>query len=355
MPHLLIAGSTGSGKSVFTLSALSSLIFRHSPDSLRLLLIDPKQVDLSAFASIPHLISPIIYDIQQAIIALKWAITEMDKRYRSLHHFSARKLEDFNLITSQLSQEEVEKEQAENENRDSFQKYYYEPQPHIVLVVEEFGDLMSVDKVHVEQLVIRLAQMARACGMHLILAMQSPRKEVLTGLIKTNIPGRISFKVASKTDSRIVLDEGGAERLLAKGDMLFIAPGISKAERNHGPWLTEQELQNITEFWSSQARPQFNPLLISLMEEQKKGDFSYSPDYPESLNQLNQETVQDQLYLQILGEVSKMKEISASMLQRRFRLGYPRAARMIEEMEKEGYISPPQGSKPRRVLVKDKD
>ena len=383
IPHLLIAGSTGSGKSVFTLSALCSLILRHSPHSLRLLLIDPKQVDLSVFASIPHLISPIVHDIQRAIIALKWAVTEMEKRYRSLHHFSARKLEDFNRTTSQLSPQAIARECAENETRDPFQQYYYRPQPHLVLVVEEFGDLMSVDKVNVEQLVIRLAQMARACGMHLVLAMQSPRKEILTGLIKTNIPGRISFKVASKTDSRIILDEGGAERLLAKGDMLFIAPGICKPERHHCPWLSEKEIQNITQFWSSQARPQFNDLLLGLMEKERQqgsrlgvsrslglaglgssvGSLTSSGlDMNRGTNRSSSsslfadtEEMQDQLYLQIVEEMMamKIKEISASLLQRKFRLGYPRAARMIEIMEKDGYISPAQGSKPRKVLINE--
>ena len=351
MPHLLIAGSTGSGKSVFTVSMLSGLLFRHSPKTLKMILVDPKQVDLAAFNGIPHLLMPPIREAKKAISALKWAIREMEKRYRSMSKFGARDLESFNERTEVLNGEQVAEHEGYNEDCESShrgQTYYYSPQPYIVVVVEEFGDLMAVDKGHVEQAVVRLAQMARACGIHLVLAMQSPRKDVVTGLIKTNIPGRISFKVASKMDSRIILDESGAERLLTRGDMLFSSPGLSKPLRHHGPWLGDSEIDNLTSYWREQGEPEFDELAMKALngsgggfdlgevgvEEESKGEDEY-----------------DEKYDEILAEVAGMKEVSASLLQRKFRLGYPRAARMIELFEKEGVIGPAQGSKPRSVLI----
>lgn len=269
MPHLLVAGSTGSGKSVFTVSMLSGLLFRHSPKTLRLILVDPKQVDLAAFNGIPHLLMPPIREAKKAISALKWAIREMEKRYRSMSKFGVRDLEAFNRKAESLTGEEV-REHAEyneaSEDTRTGQTYYYTAQPYIVVVVEEFGDLMAVDKSHVEQSVVRLAQMARACGIHLVLAMQSPRKDVVTGLIKTNIPGRISFKVASKMDSRIILDEGGAERLLTRGDMLFSSPGLSKPLRHHGPWLSDAEIDGLTDYWREQGEPEFDELAMRALD-----------------------------------------------------------------------------------------
>ena len=206
---------------------------------------------------------------------------------------------------------------------------------------------MAVDKQNVEQSVVRLAQMARACGIHLILAMQSPRKEVVTGLIKTNIPGRIGLKVASKMDSRIILDEGGAERMLPNGDMLFLAPGLSKPMRHHGPFLSEKEINDVTEFWSNQAEPEFDILAMRALEGHV-GSNEANSDYSQSGEYANE---QDEMYHQILTWASEQKHISASLIQRRFRLGYPRAARMIEMFEKEGVIGPANGSKPRQVLI----
>ena len=216
MPHLLIAGTTGSGKSVFTVSTITGLLFKHSPKTLRLIMVDPKQVDLAAFSDIPHLIMPPIRDPKKAVFALRWAVREMEKRYNSMKMMGgSRNIEQFNEFcekqtTEQLAEHEKVNQGYEQEPGRKKDQYYYTPQPYIVIIVEEFGDVMSVDKQNVEQNVVRLAQMARACGIHLMLAMQSPRKEVVTGLIKTNIPGRISFKVASKMDSRIILDEQGA-------------------------------------------------------------------------------------------------------------------------------------------------
>ena len=356
MPHLLVAGTTGSGKSVFVVSIVTGLLFRHSPKSLRLILIDPKQVDLAAFSEIPHLLMPPIRDPKKAVTALKWAIREMEKRYRSMSRFGQRGLESYNEAMEKLSKTQLEEHEKINSDLDLGNKrqeqYYFTPQPYIVIVVEEFGDLMAVDKVNVEQAVVRLAQMARACGIHLILAMQSPRKDVVTGLIKTNIPGRISFKVASKMDSRIILDDSGAERLLAQGDMLFLAPGVSKPLRHHGPWLTDAEISSVMKFWSDQGEPQFDPLAIKALEGSGGGfDFGGGDesDVLAGIGGAAQE--QDEIYDQLLSWVSEQKEVSASLLQRKFKLGYPRAARIIESFEAEGVVGPANGSKPRQVLV----
>ncbi len=350
MPHLLVAGTTGSGKSVLITSIITGLLFKHSPKTLRLILIDPKQVDLAAFGDVPHLIMPPVTDPKKAVSALRWAIKEMEKRYKSMSKFGARGLETYNEMVGALTPEQVsehEKINASYEGPMKLEQYYYTPQPYIVIVVEEFGDLMAVDKQNVEQGVVRLAQMARACGLHLILAMQSPRKEVVTGLIKTNIPGRIGLKVASKMDSRIILDEGGAERLLPNGDMLFLAPGISKPMRHHGPYLSEKEINSVAAFWAEQSEPEFDTLAMKILE-----GFSSEPGAEGGgAGASFEENEYDEMYDQILSWASEQKEVSASLLQRRFRLGYPRAARIIEIMEKEGVVGPANGSKARQVLV----
>lgn len=352
MPHMMVAGTTGSGKSVFIVSLLTGLLFRHSPKTLRMILIDPKQVDLAAFLKIPHLLMPPIREPKKAIGALRWAIKEMDKRYRSMHKFGARDLEGFNRAVQKLSSTEAgehEEINTQNEGQVNPNAYYFTEQPYIVIVCEEFGDLMAVDKQNVEQGVVRLAQMARACGIHLVLAMQSPRKDVVTGLIKTNIPGRVSFKVNSKMDSRIILDESGGERLLSRGDMLFVSPGTSKPERHHGPWVTDPEIERVTTFWTDQAEPEFDPLAMKALEAMTPE--GSSPDGSEAIG-LGEEEF-DERYDEILSYVSGMKEVSASLLQRKFRLGYPRAARMIEIFESEGVVGPANGSKPRQVLVNE--
>ncbi len=350
MPHLLVAGTTGSGKSVFVVSFLTGLLFKHSPKTLRLILIDPKQVDLAVFNRVPHLVMPPIREPKKAVSALRWAIREMEKRYRSMSRFSARNLEDFNKSVSELTQEECDKHRALNEEmaeaNQRNEQYYYTEQPYLVIVVEEFGDLMAVDKANVEQAVVRLAQMARASGLHLVLAMQSPRKDVVTGLIKTNIPGRISFKVASKMDSRIILDEAGGERLLAQGDMLFVAPGVGKPERHHGPWLSEEEIQAVAAYWSSQGEPEYDELALRALEG-TGGGF----DFEEVCDEEDLSPDSEDRYDEILAYVASLKEVSASLLQRKFRLGYPRAARLIEILESQGVVGPANGSKPRQVFV----
>ena len=345
MPHLLVAGTTGSGKSVFVVCMLTGLLFRHSPKSLRLILIDPKQVDLSSFNHIPHLLMPTICEPKKAVASLKWAVKEMEKRYRSMSKFGSRGLEAFNEKVAKLDKDQISEHESINSGLEERgypnETYYFTPQPYVVIVVEEFGDLMAVDKVNVEHLVVRLAQMARASGIHLILAMQSPRKDVVTGLIKTNIPGRISFKVASKMDSRIILDEVGAERLLARGDMLFLSPGVPKPIRHHGPWITENEINGVIHYWSNQGEPEYSETALKIIT-QSPGEWTDFGEDPEEL---------DERYDEIVSWISSIKEVSASLIQRKFRIGYPRAARLIESMEKEGIIGPANGSKPRQVLM----
>lgn len=360
MPHLLIAGTTGSGKSVFTVSTIIGFLFKHSPKTLRMILVDPKQVDLAAFADIPHLIMPPIREPKKAVFALRWAVKEMEKRYKSMSKFGARNIEAFNETVEKLSSDKIEEHEkinAEYENQGimKLEQYYYTPQPYIVIVVEEFGDLMAVDKQNVEQNIVRLAQMARACGMHLMLAMQSPRKEVVTGLIKTNIPGRISFKVASKMDSRIILDEQGAERLLSQGDMLFIAGGAGKSVRHHGPFLKETEINTVAKFWSDQGEPEFDPIAMRALDGGPSqstfpGMNGEGAEYGGG-DDFGSDDEYDERYDEILAWASSQKAISASLIQRKFKLGYPRAARLIEVFEKEGVVGPANGSKPRPVLV----
>jgi S-DNA-T family DNA segregation ATPase FtsK/SpoIIIE len=351
MPHLLIAGTTGSGKSVFVGSIITGLLFRHSPKTLKLVLIDPKMVDLAAFSKVPHMALPHITDSRKAVGALKWAVKEMEKRYRSLSKFGVEKIEKFNEKITTLSSEEILEHEKINQELESEAKtrnetYHYQTLPFVVIIVDELADLMVVAKQDVEQPIQRLTQMARACGMHLIIATQSPRKDVVTGLIKTNIPGRIALKVASKTDSRIILDAAGAERLLPNGDMLFLAPGVNTPMRHHGPFLKDSETQSVVKFWSEQGEPEYDAMGLRILEGNEannEGAYSSGDSFGDE--------EQDQMYDQILSWTSAQKEVSASLLQRKFRLGYPRAARIIEIFESQGVVGPANGSKPRQVLV----
>ncbi len=340
IPHLMVAGSTGSGKSVFVVSFLLSLLFRHSPETLRLLLVDPKRVDLTLFTGLPHLLAPPVCESKKVITALHWCIREMEKRYRSLAHFQVRDLQSFNEKIKSLKKSELKSYQEELASIDNLEEsFYISPQPYICMVLEEFGDLMSgPERNQVENCVVRLAQMARACGMHLILCMQSPRKDVVTGLIKTNIPGRISFKVSSRIDSRIILDEGGAERLLAQGDMLYLGPGQAQPTRFHGPYVREKDLIAVVKFWKKQAGKVSYPILFNEKKASKGGLMPLFPDQ------------EDEKYMEIFNYVSDLKEVSVSHLQRKYGLGYPRAARLIDRLEEEGIIGPARGSKPREVL-----
>ncbi len=358
MPHMMVAGQTGSGKSVFVVSSITGFIFRHSPKTLRIVLIDPKQVDLTLFNNIPHLLMPPICEPKKAVVALRWGVKEMEKRNRSFNRFKVRKLEEFNEAVAKLTKAQIEEHAQINtdleiQNRKN-EMYYYTLQPFIVYVIEEFGDLMMTDKQHVEEGVVRLTQMARAAGMHLILAMQTPRKEIVTGRIKTNIPGRVSFKVPGFLDSKIILDEKGAERLLGRGDMLFLSPGVSKPQRHHAPWLTNEEIEKVVKSWSDQAEPQYDELAMRALEggsaDGEGGAFNGGTG-AFAAGEFGDEPSSDDMYDHILAWVSSQKTVSASLIQRKFGLGYPRASRLIDQFENQGVVGPSNGSKPRQVLI----
>lgn len=350
MPHLLIAGTTGSGKSVFVRSIISGMLFRHSPKTLRLILIDPKMVDLADFKDVPHLVLPHIIEPKKAVTALRWAVQEMEKRYRSLSKFGAVKIEGFNEKVATLTKEEIAEHEKYNQEAEETpatvrDQYYYQQLPFIVIVCDELADLMVSEKQSLEPLIQKLVQKARACGIHLIFATQSPRKEVLTGLIKTNIPARIALKVASPLDSRIILEETGAERLLPNGDMLYLAPGVNKPSRHHGPYMSEQEVNDMVKFWSEQAKPEFDPTGLKMLEGPAN---SFDG---EALSGVFSEDDAGEEYDMILRWTTEQKQVSASLLQRRFQIGYPKAARFIELMEQQGVITSANGSKPRQVLA----
>ena len=346
IPHMLVAGTTGSGKSIFVISFIAGLLFRHTPENLRLILVDPKQVDLSGFNDIPHLLAPVVTSSHKAAGALQWAVKEMEKRYRSLSVFGVRDQLSFNKKIKTMSLKDKKNHEEALLRAPPESSYYCKSLPLIVIVIEEFGDLMADKNIRrsIENAVVRLAQKARACGIHLVLAMQSPRKDVVTGLIKTNIPGRISFKVASGTDSRVILDETGAERLLSHGDMLFLEPGSSKPSRYHGPYIREKDVLKTVEHWKRQAPPLYEESLAGAAPQS-----AHTKALP-----LGDDIKTDPMYDEILSFVQTCNVISASFLQRKFRIGYPRAGRIIEILYEEGKIGPPQGSKPREVLINRK-
>jgi S-DNA-T family DNA segregation ATPase FtsK/SpoIIIE len=334
MPHLLIAGSTGSGKSVLLNSMIMSILFRSTPEQVRMILVDPKRLELGLYEGIPHLLTPVITDPKKATNALRNAVLEMDRRLRLLASQGVRNVEQFNRKVRQSQYEPrslFEDDAALAEE--------LEPLPYIIVFIDELADLMIVERGNVEESVTRLAQMARAVGIHLVLATQRPSVDVVTGLIKANFPARISFRVATRVDSRTILDVMGAEHLLGKGDMLFLPPGSSRLIRVHGPLVTESEINRVVDFWKEQASPEYDAtyLLAPPSEEEEADMGEFDGD-------------QDPLYEDALRVVLEMGKASTSTLQRRLRLGYGRAARILDMMQRDGIIGPPDGSKPREVL-----
>jgi len=325
MPHLLIAGSTGTGKSVAINSMLSSILFRATPDEVRLIMIDPKRVELGMYEDIPHLMTPVVVDPKQAANALRWAVGEMENRYKTLAAEGVRNIEQYNRNV----------QQAITEKRTP--KDGVEPKvlPFIVVVIDELADLMMVASNEVEESIARLAQMARAVGIHLILATQRPSVDVITGLIKANLPARISFRVSSKIDSRTILDGNGAEQLLGKGDMLFLPPASSRFIRLHGPYISEQESARLASYLRKQGKPVYDETITA--EEKSAAD--------------GIEMDKDDLYDDAARIVVQSSQASISYLQRRLRIGFSRAARLVDMMEMEGLVSPAAGGKPREVLV----
>jgi S-DNA-T family DNA segregation ATPase FtsK/SpoIIIE len=327
MPHLLIAGSTGTGKSVGLNSMLTSILFRATPDDVRMIMIDPKRLELGMYEEIPHLMTPVVVDPKKASNALRWAVREMEERYKTLAAFGVRNIEQYNRNVRQFIEAKELPEGA---------TVMPHTLPFIVVVVDELADLMMVAGNEVEESIARLAQMARAVGIHLILATQRPSVDVITGLIKANLPTRISFRVASKIDSRTILDANGAEQLLGRGDMLLLPPASSQKVRLHGPYISEQESARLASFLRKQGRPTYDESITA--DDKKTG--------PESI-----EYEKDDLYDEASRVVVETGQVSISYLQRKLRIGFSRAARLVDMMEAEGLISPATGGKPREVLV----
>jgi S-DNA-T family DNA segregation ATPase FtsK/SpoIIIE len=332
MPHLLIAGSTGSGKSVMINSLVMSVLYKATPDDVRMILVDPKRVELGMYEGIPHLLTPVITDPRKATNALKNAVLEMERRLRLLAEHGARNIDQFNRKVRKLQ------EQPRNLFVEDVNEEELKPLPYILILIDELADLMMLEGKNVEESVTRLAQMARAAGMHLVLATQRPSVDVITGLIKANFPARISFRVATRVDSRTILDIMGAEHLLGKGDMLFLPPGSSRLTRVHGAFVTEPEIMGVVDFWKAQAKPEYDQSYLIAPSEDAE------PDSDEPMGE------QDPMYEEALRVVLEMGKASTSTLQRRLRLGYGRAARILDMMHRDGIIGPPDGSKPREVL-----
>jgi S-DNA-T family DNA segregation ATPase FtsK/SpoIIIE len=339
MPHLLIAGSTGSGKSVMLNTMIMSLLYKSTPDEVRMIMVDPKRVELGIYEGIPHLLTPVITDPRKATNALRNAVLEMERRLKLLAAQGVRNIDQYNRKVRQMQQ--VPRSLFDENEEPSTAQEELAPLPYILIIIDELADLMMLERHNVEESVTRLAQMARAVGMHLVLATQRPSVDVITGLIKANFPARISFRVATRVDSRTILDVMGSEHLLGKGDMLFLPPGSSRLTRVHGAYVNEQEVESVVQFWKDQARPDYDQsfLLAPPTDEETAGD-----EEEEFAGE------QDPMYQDAVRIVLEMGKASTSTLQRRLRLGYGRAARILDMMQRDGIIGPPDGSRPREVL-----
>ena len=336
MPHLLIAGQTGSGKSVMINTLLCSLLYRNSPSDMKLILVDPKQVEMAPYADIPHLLTPVINEPEKTISALKWAVNEMERRYKLLAGEKIRNIKEYN----KRLQSRAKKIAIADENG-NVQEHEDGSMPYIVIVVDEMSDLMMMAKKDVETLIVRLAQKSRAVGIHLVLATQRPSVNVITGLIKANVPARIAFTVASQVDSITILDQSGAEKLLGQGDMLFYVTSMSKPKRIQGAWVTDDEVNKIADHLRMQMAPQYNDEVVA-QPVQLDGKGGVVMDLSEG---------GDDKFKDAVRVVVERRKASTSMLQTRLGIGYQRAARIIEEMEERGIIGPQNGSKPREVLI----
>jgi S-DNA-T family DNA segregation ATPase FtsK/SpoIIIE len=336
MPHLLIAGSTGTGKSVAINAMIMSMLYKATPDEVRFILVDPKRLELGVYEGVPHLYTPIITEPKLAANALRNAVREMERRLKLLAEKGVRNIEQYN----RLFDKEDTPSLFEGEDGDS------RPLPYIVIIIDELADLMMLDQGNVEESVTRLAQMARAVGIHLILATQRPSVDVITGLIKANFPARISFRVATKVDSRTILDANGAESLLGRGDLLYLPSGSARVHRLHAPLVTEREIAAVVEFWREQATAQYEEKFLQAPREEKERGRNGIDDDD------SRESEHDELYEDAVRLVIEFGKASTSLLQRRLRIGYGRAAHLIDLMEQDGIVGSADGPKPREVLKK---
>ncbi len=357
MPHLLIAGSTGSGKSVGINCLICSILFKLTPEHVKFIMVDPKRLELSVYDHIPHLLMPVVTNPKRAAAALSWAVEEMERRYSLMSLSGTRNIASYNrYVEKQLSKrnqssapepEILADEELDGEVVPPLEKFSY-----IVIIIDELADLMMVASKEVEEYITRLAQMARAAGIHLILATQRPSVDVITGLIKANFPARISFRVSSKIDSRTILDAAGGEQLLGNGDMLLLSPGGSSFTRLHGAFISDEEIKDLTDYLRSQGVPEYKEGMLKKHEEalaKSKGKGNGARKAQDLAD--GDEEDCDELYDQAVEFVARLKGASSSMIQRKFRIGYNRAARIVEMMEREGVVGPSEGSKPRKVLI----
>ncbi|HTZ39566.1 MAG TPA: DNA translocase FtsK 4TM domain-containing protein [Syntrophales bacterium] len=344
MPHLLIAGTTGSGKSVFLNALICSLMFKAPPDEVKFILIDPKRLELSAYEGLPHLLHPVVVDPKEAAQVLRWAVEEMESRYRIIGETGEKSIDRFNRFVEKKQQGRERIIEDGQDQPPIAEAAGPEPKPlparlpYLVIIIDELADLMMVAQRNVEESLTRLAQMARASGIHLILATQRPSVDVITGIIKANFPTRISFQVSSKVDSRTILDQLGAEHLLGQGDMLFMPPGTSKLQRIHGAFVSDREISRIVSFIRKQEAPVYDESIQKFKVESQEGEKTEG-DF-------------DEKYDEAVELVTELGQASVSLVQRYLKVGYNRAARMIERMEKEGVVGPSDGVKPRKVLAR---
>jgi S-DNA-T family DNA segregation ATPase FtsK/SpoIIIE len=329
MPHLLIAGSTGAVKSVAINAMIMSILYKATPDQVRLILVDPKRLELGNYEGVPHLFTPIITEPKLAANALRNAVREMERRLKLLAEKGVRNMEQYNKLFDDEGTRSLFGEDSEDR-----------PLPYIVIIIDELADLMMLDSGNVEESVTRLAQMARAVGIHLVLATQRPSVDVITGLIKANIPTRISFRLATKVDSRTILDTNGAEALLGRGDMLFLPPGTSRLVRLHAPYATEKETAAVVAFWKDQGTAEYAEGFLESPKDEHPNGESSNDDPDEN----------DPLFDDAVRLVFEFGKASTSLLQRRLRIGYGRAAHLIDLMERDGLIGPADGSRPRELL-----
>jgi S-DNA-T family DNA segregation ATPase FtsK/SpoIIIE len=327
MPHVLIAGSTGSGKSVAINAMIMSVLFKSTPEQVRMILVDPKRVELGMYEGIPHLFTPIITEAKLAANALRNAVREMERRLKLLAANHVRNIDQFNKL-------------FDNGSQYLFEDKDQEPLPYIIIIIDELADLMMLDRANVEESITRLAQMARAVGIHLVLATQRPSVDVITGLIKANVPTRMSFRLATKVDSRTIIDSNGAESLLGKGDMLYLPPGTSRVQRVHAPFVTEKEISAVTEFWKAQGEAEYVHGFLEGPKDEAGKD----------LDPADGDDNDDDLFDDAVRLVFEFGKASTSLLQRRLRIGYGRAAHLIDMMERDGLVGPADGSKPREIL-----